>query len=78
MKKLRWQMPDRQVPKHPYRDSVIVYAVLAGIVVLVAVLTGGSLERAILIAGVAFVIATVYSWWYWRDRLRERGEEDRP
>ena len=77
MKKLRWQMPDRQVPKHPYRDSVIVYAVLAGIVVLVAVLTGGSLERAILIAGVAFVIATVYSWWRWRETLKAQERERR-
>jgi hypothetical protein len=77
MKKLRWQMPDRQVPKHPYRDSVIVYAVLAGIVVLVAVLTGGSLERAILIAGVAFVIATVYSWWRWREKLKAQERERR-
>ena len=77
MKKLRWQMPDRQVPKHPYRDSVIVYAVLAGIVVLVAVLTGGSLERAILIAGVAFVIATVYSWWRWREKLKAQDRERR-
>ena len=70
-------MPDRQVPKHPYRDSVIVYAVLAGIVVLVAVLTGGSLERAILIAGVAFVIATVYSWWRWREKLKAQERERR-
>ena len=77
MKKRRWQMPDRQVPKHPYRDSVIVYAVLAGIVVLVAVLTGGSLERAILIAGVAFVIATVYSWWRWREKLKAQERERR-
>ena len=77
MKKLRWQMPDRQVPKHPYRDSVIVYAVLAGIVVLVAVLTGGSLERAILIAGVAFVIVTVYSWWRWREKLKAQERERR-
>jgi len=77
MKKLRWQMPDRQVPKHPYRDSVIVYAVLAGIVVLVVVLTGGSLERAILIAGVAFVIATVYSWWRWREKLKAQERERR-
>jgi len=77
MKKLRWQMPDREVPKHPYRDSVIVYAVLAGIVVLVAVLTGGSLERAILIAGVAFVIATAYSWWRWREKLKAQERERR-
>jgi hypothetical protein len=75
MKKLRWQMPDRELPKHPYRDSVLVYAFLAGIVVLVAVLTGGSLERALLIAGVAFVIATVYSWWRWREKLKAKDRE---
>ena len=77
MKKLRWQLPERDVPKHPYRDSAIVYAFLAGIVVLVAVLTGGSLERAILIAGVAFVIATVYSWWRWREKLKAQERERR-
>jgi hypothetical protein len=75
VKKLRWQMPDREVPKHPYRDSALVYGFLAGIVVLVAFLTGGSLERALLIAGVAFVIATVYSWWRWREKLKARDRE---
>jgi hypothetical protein len=75
MKKLRWQFPERELPKHPYRDSALVYAFLAGIVVLVAVLTGGSLERALLIAGVAFVIATVYSWWRWREKLKAKDRE---
>ena len=77
MRKLRWEMHEPTASKHPYRDSAIVYAFLAGIVVLVAVLTGGSLERAILIAGVAFVIATVYSWWRWREKLKAQDRERR-
>jgi len=75
MKKLRWQLPEREVPKHPYRDSALVYAGLAGIVVAVAAATGGNVERAIVIAGVAFVIATAYSWWRWREKLRAKERE---
>ena len=69
MKRLRWD-PERSVPKRPYRDSALLYAVLAGIVVLVGLLTGASAVRTVAIAAGAFVLATGWSWWRWRERLR--------
>jgi Flp pilus assembly protein TadB len=61
------------MPKRPFRDSAIFYAVLAGAVVVVTVLTGGSVLRGVLVAAVFFVVATAYSWWRFRRRL-EREE----
>ncbi|PWU19465.1 MAG: hypothetical protein C5B48_13505 [Candidatus Rokuibacteriota bacterium] len=66
----------RKLPRRPYRDSAIVYAVLAGVVVVLAVATGGNLVRAVIAAAAAFVLATAFSWWRWRARLR-REEEGR-
>jgi membrane protein implicated in regulation of membrane protease activity len=61
------------MPKRPFRDSAIFYAVLAGAVVVVTVLTGGSVLRGVLVAALFFVVATAYSWWRFRRRL-EREE----
>jgi Flp pilus assembly protein TadB len=58
------------LPKHPYRDTVLVYGALAILVVVVAAATGGSVGRAVLYAGVVFVFATLWSWRTWRNRLR--------
>jgi hypothetical protein len=72
-----WWWWTRPVPKHPYRDTLVIYALLAGVVVAVSAATNGPVLKALLFAGVAFVAGTLYSWWYWRDRLRkekERGE----
>jgi 4-amino-4-deoxy-L-arabinose transferase-like glycosyltransferase len=73
-RKLRWDGTPRTVPRHPYRDSAIVYAVLAGIVVGVTALTGGNMRTALIIAPLLFVVATGYSWWRWRQREREEAE----
>jgi hypothetical protein len=61
--------PDLPVPKRPFRDSAIFNGVLAGLVVIVAWVTGGELGRAVVIAGVFFVAATAWSWWRFRARL---------
>jgi Flp pilus assembly protein TadB len=66
-------LPPARMPKRPFRDSAIVYAVLAGAVVVVSVLTGGSFVRGVLVAVVFFLVATGYSWWRFRRRL-QRGE----
>ena len=63
--------PAPPLPKRPYRDSVIFYAVLSALVVVVALLTGGGLLRAAVYAVVFFVVATAWSWWRFRDRLRQ-------
>jgi hypothetical protein len=72
-KKLRWGGSQRRLPAHPYRDSAIVYGILAAIVIGVTALTGGNLRAALIIAPLLFVVATAYSWW--RLRQREREEE---
>jgi heme O synthase-like polyprenyltransferase len=76
MKRLRWDKPGRPVPRHPYRDSAVLYAVLAVLVVGITALTGGDVTRAVVIACALFVVATAYSWWRWRELIRERAEEE--
>jgi Flp pilus assembly protein TadB len=75
-KQLRWEDSPRQVPRHPYRDSAILYAILAGVVVGVTALTGGSMRAALVVAPLVFVIATAYSWWRWRRREREEARSE--
>ena len=73
-KRLRWNGSPRTRPSHPYRDSAVLYAVLAGLVIGVTALTGGSMRAALIIAPSLFVVATAYSWWRWRQREREEAE----
>ena len=79
MKRLRWEAPSEQrpLPKHPYRDTAIVYGGMAVVVVLVSVLTGGDVAKAILIAGMFFLVATLWTWRNWRNRLRAQRTRDR-
>ena len=51
----------RRRPKHPYRDTLIVYGAFAVLVVLFAWLTGGGVAKAVLIAVVFFVVASAWS-----------------
>ena len=60
-------------PKRPYRDSALLYAVLAVVVLAFAVLTGSDLGRALVIAVAFFVLATAWSWW----RFSRRPAEER-
>ncbi len=75
-RRLEWGVPRPAPPKRPYRDTVIVYAALALVIVVVAVLTGGSFTRALVFAVGFFVIATSYGLVQWRRRLR-RAEDER-
>jgi hypothetical protein len=70
-----FQSSKRQVPRHPYRDTLILYGSLTGILVVVTAATGR--YQALIVVVVVFVAASVYSCWYWRDRLRERDEDER-
>ena len=89
--RLRWDTgAEHHAPRHPYRDSAILYAVLAGVLVLVTALTDGQLMPgdtgkngvlglvgrigAIPLAIGLFVLATGFSWWRWRVRLRDKEE----
>jgi membrane protein implicated in regulation of membrane protease activity len=71
MRVRRWEMPEDPLPRHPYRNSVIFYFVLACLIVLAAWITGGGIPRALVVAVGFFVIATGYSVWKWRQRLDE-------
>ena len=64
---------DRPIPRRPFRDSAILYAVLSGLILLVSLVTGGGIARAIVVAVVFFVLATAWSWWRFSVRLREGG-----
>ena len=48
------------------------YAVLAVLLVVIAGLTGGDPARAGLVGLVFFVVATAWSWWRFRERIRDR------
>jgi hypothetical protein len=66
----------RPLPAHPYRDSAIVYGIMAVILVVLAGATGGSLVRAIGAATIFWVLATAWSWWKFRGRIRELALAD--
>lgn len=63
---------ERPLPAHPYRDTALVYGIMATVLVLVAALTGGDVVRAILVAAVFFVVATAWTGWKFRTRIKER------
>ncbi len=75
-RRLRWEAAPRKIPRHPYRDSAIFYAILAGVVVGVTWLTGGNIKRAVILGALLFVVATAYSWWRWREREKEQAREE--
>jgi Flp pilus assembly protein TadB len=65
--------PARHRSKRPYRDSVLAYAGLGALVVVIAYATGSGLVRSLSGGVAAFVLATAYTWW--RIRAREREAE---
>ena len=76
-RRLKWGPPETPAPKHPYRDTLIVYGAFALIVVLLAWATGGDVRKAVIIAAIFFVIASAWSISRWRTRLREEAERQR-
>ena len=74
MRARRWEKPEEPLPERPYRNTVIVHAAFAGIIVLVAWLTGGDLGNAVVVALLFFVVATAWSFWRWSKRLDEERE----
>jgi len=75
MRRLRWEPPDsgRPLPKHPYRDTAILYGVLAVLVVVISYATGGDVVNAVVIAAFVYIAATAWSWRSWRNRIREQA-----
>jgi Flp pilus assembly protein TadB len=80
-RRLQWGVPEQPPPKHPYRDTLILYAVFAVLIVVVAWLTGGGVAHAVEIAVLFYVVASAWSLSRWRARLREeaaRAQEEAP
>ena len=74
-RRLQWGVPEQPPPKHPYRDTLLVYGGLAIVVVLIAWATGGNVAKAAIIAALFFVVATAWNVVRWRARLREAEAE---
>jgi hypothetical protein len=70
---LRWGLPESPTPTHPYRDSMLVYAFFALLVVLLAWITGGPLGKAVIIAAVVWAAASIWSIARWRQRLQREA-----
>ena len=76
MARRRGGIDERPLPARPYRDTVVVYGIMAIVLVVIAGLTGGSLLRAF-VAGIAFfMLATGWSWWRFRERIKARDARE--
>ena len=69
-------MSDLPPPRQPYRGAVVFHGVLAALIVLVAALSGGDVQKALIVAIAYFVVATAWTWA--RFRQRERRAERQP
>lgn len=67
------ERPRPPLPKHPYRDSAVAYGVMAVVLVLGSVLLGGDVVRTAIVAAAFFVVATGWSWWRFRVRIRDEA-----
>jgi membrane protein implicated in regulation of membrane protease activity len=76
-RRLQWGLPESPPPRHPYRDTLLVYGVLATLIVVVAWLTGGAVGKAAVIAAFFFVVASAWSVYRWRRRLRAEASDRR-
>ena len=72
---MKWWHMDARVPNHPFRDSAILYAVLAGVIVLMTAVTGGGVARGVLTAVAFFLLATGWTWWRFRQKLQQRHRQ---
>ncbi len=64
------------IPKRPYRDTAVLHAVLAVLICGLALITGGDLGTAAIVAVGYFFVATAWSWWRFAHRIRTRAEVD--
>jgi hypothetical protein len=69
-RRLFWGLPSNPPSQRPLRDSVLVYAVFAAIVVVFGIATGGSVGRTVGIAAIVFCAAV--AWTAWRKRQQRR------
>jgi Flp pilus assembly protein TadB len=77
MRRISWPGPEEHEPrsKRPYRDAAIVYAGLAALIVVGALVTGGSLVRALVTAALFYLVATAWTWVHLRRRRPKEETE---
>ena len=72
MSKANGRDPAKRVSKRPYRDSALIYGSFALIVIVVAVVTGGRILWAVVLAVGAFMFAMLWTWRSLRGRQGQR------
>jgi Flp pilus assembly protein TadB len=73
MTKSNGRDPSRKISKRPYRDSALIYGAFAVIVIVAAVVTGGRVLWAVVLAVGAFVFAMLWTWRSLRSRQGQRS-----
>jgi membrane protein implicated in regulation of membrane protease activity len=58
------------MPKHPYRDTAIVFGAMALLIPVVAWLTGGNTGQAAVVGALFFVVATGWNWSRYHERQK--------
>ena len=74
MSKTNGRDPAQRGSKRPYRDSALIYGAFAVIVIVVAVVTGGRVLWAVVLAVGAFMFAML---WTWHNRRGREGQRRR-
>lgn len=72
MSKSNGRDPAKRVSKRPYRDSALIYGAFAAIVIVLAVVTGGRVLWAVVLAVGAFMFAMLWTWRSLRARQGQR------
>jgi hypothetical protein len=69
-RQLRWGLPESPIPKHPYRDTLLVYGFFAILVVVLAWVTGGNIGKAVVVAALVWIAASAWGITRWRQRIQ--------
>jgi membrane protein implicated in regulation of membrane protease activity len=60
------------MPKHPYRDTAVVFGAMALVIPVVAWLTHGNVGQAAVVGALFFVVATGWNWSRYRERQKRQ------
>ena len=60
------------MPKRPFRDSAILYGVLAAILLVVGIASGRGVVASVVVAFAVFAVATSYAWWRFQRRIDKK------
>ena len=80
MRKTSWGQgpashPAPALSKHPYRHAAITHGALATIIAALGWATSAHIGRTMLMALGYFVLATSWTWWRYRVRVRREAQE---